>query len=318
MEERQEVESGEEMENGKRFCSNSKHRDCSASTEHSEATRDTQSDGLKEDQRVLEKDRSQAPCKTDKPSVAVVEKGTGKPSVVVPGEEVDAGLETEGDGNDTREDSAESKQAEDSQDDSDGKASSGAAKPLLQVPADDRPRVSAEERGIGDRPKKQIFEDKGEFVPGKIPASTESIFSRPGVQKQKKDSSFLSGGCTRSADVTDNASRAATKPPDGQVKKHWTRSCRLSYFEGGDCIDIGTGEAHIKNHSLVFVRDLFKVVILNFPCRNTEFKNEKHLVFFRAKSKKSTGDSFEIVEREYAMEFHNESAVDEFLGEVKK
>lgn len=172
---------------------------------------------------------------------------------------------------------------------------------------------SFDEQGdSGDEARWLKSEERGGFVPGKIAPVSESIFSKPGVKRQAKSSLFLSRSIPREASSDGSSRRREAK------ESHWSKSCRLSYLEDGDCIDVGTGEAHIKNRNFVFVRDLFKVAILNVPCRSIQFRDEKQSVFFKAKGRRSTGESFEIAEREYVMEFHSVEAANEFLSEVKK
>lgn len=286
MEERQ--ESGEEIEHGKRFCNNSEHKDYSALAEHDETSQSVLGEVPGEGQRVLEENRGRDPCRVDELSEGVGDKKAYESPVAPPCEKADAP---------SPECSVHVQCKHSNYADLVNKSSTS-----------DGSREDLEEN------KPSIFEGKGEFVPGKIPAPSESIFSKPGVQKQKKDSSFLSKSY---AEDTDNATKVERSEGE-KSKTHWHKGCRLSYFEEGDCMDIGAGEAHIRDHSLVFVRDLFKAVILNVPCKSTEFKREKHSVFFRAKSRKSTGESFEIAEREYVMEFHNEDAAEELLNEARK
>jgi len=153
------------------------------------------------------------------------------------------------------------------------------------------------------------------FTPGKIPEIKENIYQKPGIAKKKKESIFLSNNLKNNSESQNSGKiEASKKDEDGKVFKN----CKLFYSEDGEMIEMGPGEVHLKEGVFVFIRELFKMTILKFPFASVEFKAENRSVSFKEKGRKSEGETFKIVEREYLLEFPSQDYCNDFTKNIKK
>jgi hypothetical protein len=137
---------------------------------------------------------------------------------------------------------------------------------------------------------------------------TLNIFQSIGNKKKKEDSAFLHK-------TTDNAP-IDNKPSYNKLIDQAKFKGKLFYNEENEWIPIGDGEIMLKDKFFIFVRNGLKTVILNFPVKSTEFKKNEEFLQFKGKGKRSTNESFEIVERDYRVEFEGKRGIEEFLKEI--
>lgn len=146
------------------------------------------------------------------------------------------------------------------------------------------------------------------FDKKKINTSNKNIFAEPGTSKTKKESLFLK--------MNLNESMEGKKGSINETKSDFVAKCKLAYFEDEEWADVGWGEIHLKDGQFYFIRDFLKTVILKFYAEKADFKKEEDYIVFKAKGRKSLGDSFEIVERKYKAEFDNVKLIPEFLNKL--
>jgi len=137
---------------------------------------------------------------------------------------------------------------------------------------------------------------------------TNSIFTKTGATKTKKASAFLQMDASRPSNATLAPQNSDTQPKaesyDFQAKG------RLAYLEDSEWIEVGQGTAFLKDHCFYFIRDFLNVGILKLPTDQTEFKKTAEGATFTAKTRRSLGDTFEVVDREYKLDFLDDSKDD--------
>jgi hypothetical protein len=89
------------------------------------------------------------------------------------------------------------------------------------------------------------------------------------------------------------------------------------YLEDEEWIELGGGSIKITDGRFIFIRDSFKTVLLNFNCKRVPFVEEDGCIRFTAKSRKSTERGFEIVDREYKIDFDQKESISQFLDAIK-
>lgn len=135
-----------------------------------------------------------------------------------------------------------------------------------------------------------------------------NIFSKLGPQKKKEESSFLQ----TIPNKQETNSQKVEVP-----SKEWKANGKLSYSEDDEWICMGDGEVVVKDNKFIFVRAGLKTVILNFPLEQATFNNSDGHLCFSAAGKKSTINSYEVVQRDYQVKFTKDANLDLFLNKVK-
>ncbi|ELA41705.1 uncharacterized protein VICG_01209 [Vittaforma corneae ATCC 50505] len=178
-------------------------------------------------------------------------------------------------------------------------------------------RATCQSSGDIERGRKDRINNKSEesikpyssiFDREKTSCFSKNIFTEPGTSKVKKESTFLKMDLNkRIEEKKDNVKETGSD---------FIAKCKLAYFEDEEWTDVGWGEIHLKDGYFYFIRDFLKTVILKFCADKGHFKKEEACIVFKAKGKKSLGNSFEIVERKYKAEFENKKLIVEFLNKL--
>lgn len=151
----------------------------------------------------------------------------------------------------------------------------------------------------------QPLESKHLFPLNKISELAKTnIFTKTGSERIKKPSTFLQTSFVETQ----------KKTPVEIKDSLFTQTAKISYLEDDEWIQFGDGEVRVMDNRFLFIRNSFKTVLLNFEYKSTTFKEKDDFVFFEAKSRKSTGNNFEIVNRKYKIEFEHKGCIDEFLN----
>jgi hypothetical protein len=137
---------------------------------------------------------------------------------------------------------------------------------------------------------------------------SENIFksNKKGPSKVQKQSLFLE---KHFIDIVDSHN----KTKDHNI---FSVKCHLYYFQDNEWISISTGKAEINESIFTFTRDFFSSVYLRFPVKTIKFNRAENEVFFKCKTRKPTQNTCEIIEREYKLEFNNQSDLEDFLLKV--
>ncbi|KAM0679460.1 hypothetical protein GINT2_002303 [Glugoides intestinalis] len=144
------------------------------------------------------------------------------------------------------------------------------------------------------------------FQVSKIDAK-ESIFLKQGTSKIKKTSEFLQI----------NFKEPAIQEEKQEQSDIFKKKCRLCYLEDEEWIDVGIGEFYLKDDNVYFVRDMLKTIILTFPAHKTPLEKNKNTLIFTAKSRKSQGEGFELVNRKYKAEFSTVESLNTLLLKIE-
>lgn len=171
---------------------------------------------------------------------------------------------------------------------------------------------------LGDiEPKTLAFlkvESKNKLLPKEVPKDekeSKNIFSMNGPKKKKENSDFLQ------IQSTANEKKTETSNSSFSSFGEWKANGRLFYNEEGEWINMGEGEIIIKDSRIIFIRSGLKTILLNVPVESTDFEKEDKKIKFTAKGRRSTGDSYEIVSREYQIEFSKNDSLVGFLLKTK-
>lgn len=171
---------------------------------------------------------------------------------------------------------------------------------------------------LGDiEPKTLAFlrvESKNKLLPKEVPKDekeSKNIFSMNGPKKKKENSDFLQ------IQSTANEKKTETSNSSFSSFGEWKANGRLFYNEEGEWINMGEGEIIIKDNRIIFIRSGLKTILLNVPVESTDFEKEDKKIKFTAKGRRSTGDSYEIVSREYQIEFSKNDSLVGFLLKTK-
>lgn len=173
--------------------------------------------------------------------------------------------------------------------------------------AADGPATKAD-RSSADVPE-QPLKSKNLFTPSKISELAKTnIFTEAGSERVKKQSAFLQ---TSLIEVQKGA-------PAEVRDSLFAQPAKISYLEGDEWIHFGDGEVQVVGDRFLFIRDGFKMVLLNFEYGKTAFTRKDGAVLFEGRGKKSTGSGFEVVDRRYKIEFEHRGSADKFLSLVNK
>jgi hypothetical protein len=171
---------------------------------------------------------------------------------------------------------------------------------------------------LGDiAPKTLTFlkvESKNKLLPKEEPKEekeSKNIFSMNGPKKKKENSDFLQ------IQSTANEKKPETSSSSFSSYGEWKANGRLFYNEEGEWINMGEGEIIIKDNRIIFIRSGLKTILLNVPVESTDFEKEDKKIKFTANGRRSTGDSYEIVSREYQIEFSKNDSLVGFLLKIK-
>ena len=159
-----------------------------------------------------------------------------------------------------------------------------------------------------DAPLKSLLNPDKILTPDKISElSKTNIFTKAGSDRVKKKSTFLEPKFFEKEAGAKSRARSSG----------FERSCKMFYLEEEEWIELGSGSVRVVDSRFIFVRNCFKTVLLNFNCRDATFVEEDGHVCFTAKSRRSTEDGFEVVDRRYRILFDQKVYIGQFLNAIR-